>query len=378
MQRYARQLLSALVVCTAALIASPASAVIFGTNIHSKTDPAIAALLKQYNLKTVRMDLNLNSNFPAYRDHALRLRANGAKVEVSLQVSYQWNYACPQDLPAVEKQAYDETVVIVEKTKDVIFDYELLNEISLRQDTRVEVPWNSAGSATAPYENKPCYKTMAAVLRGMSRAIHDIRDRSGYPLRVILGALGRDFGLLTFMEQQGVAFDVVGYHIYPHATQRSLLDDPWFGAGGPLKQLAAFKRPVHLNEFNCGEIYDADYDNQPNSAKTRQCFETYKKHLKELVQQNIIELESIHVYELFDEPQKAAPENHFGLMYDLQRPKVHILIIAAFAGGTLSASEEQAVIQSGILSAADIAAYKKAAGPPTPTLQSPARLRLLP
>lgn len=356
---------------------SQAYALVFGVNIHQNTDQAIPDLMKTGNFKIARMGLYATSDVMGIRDQVNRIRANGGVVEGTIQISYQWNYTCPQDFETVEQNAYNETTAIVNQYKDIIHDYELLNEISLRSDTKAQVPWNSAGTSTEPYENSSCYATMASVLRGMSRAIHDIRASSGYPLRVILGAIGRDFGFLTFMQQKGVNFDVVGYHIYPRSNHRSLLDDPWFGTGGLLVQLAAFSRPVHINEFNCGEIYDSSYDNQANSDANLACFQAYKKHLSDLYHQNIINLEYLLMYELLDEPRKSDAEARFGLMYDLNNPKDHFSIITAFAGGTLSASEQQKVTSLGILTDAEIAAYKIAGGT-TLALEPPMNLRFDP
>jgi hypothetical protein len=351
-------------------LSSTASAFLMGVNIHDNTDQKVSDLMKVRNLKTARMDLTVDSNVTAVRAQAGRIKANGGTMEVSVQISYQWDNSCPQNFATVEQNSYNETKTLVDKYKDVIYDYELLNEVSLREEIQNEVTWNSAGTSTAPYANKPCVQTMASVLRGMSRAIHDLRSSSGYPLRVILGIVGRDFGFLTYMQQQGVVVDVTGFHIYPHAGDTSILNDPWYGAGGPLAQLAKFNHPVHVNEFNCGEIYDSNYDNSPNSAATKTCFQSYKNHLTSFKNQNLINLESVHLYELLDEPQKGAPENHFGLMTNITSPKVHLYIVTAFAGGNLTIAEQQAVTSLGILSDAQIAAYKASGGggtSPTPT-----------
>lgn len=361
------------------MFSSQALALDFGLAIHGNTDPAIADLMKARNFKTARQDLTANTNVADRRAHVSRIRANGGRVEVTLQNSYQWNNTCPQDFANVEAKSYNEAYAIVDKYKDIIYDYELLNEISLRPETKAEVPWNSAGTSTAPYEGKPCYATMVSVLKGMSRAIRDIKASSGYPLRVILGAVGRDFGFLTFMRQKGVVFDVVGWHIYPHASNTSLLKDSWYGTGGPLARLAVYNLPVHINEFNCGEIYDGDYDNNPGSAKTLACFQAYKKHVSDLYNQNLINLESLHIYELLDEPKKSGPESRFGLMYDLNKPKDHLYIITAFAGGNLSASEQQRVTSLGILTDTEIASYQERAGnTPVLALHPPTNLRVNP
>ncbi len=345
------------------MASAPALALDMGVNIHERTEQAVSDIMQARNLKNARMDLTADSNMAAMRAQVSRIKANGGKVEVSLQTSYQWDHSCNQNLASVEQKTYDEATAIVNNYKEVIHDYELLNEVSLRPETVAEVPFNSAGTSTAPYAGKPCYKTITAVLRGMSRAIHDIKLSSGYPLRVILGAVGRDFGFLTYMQQQGVVFDVVGFHIYPHADQASLLNDPWYGAGGPLAQLAEFNLPVHINEFDCGEIYNASYDNQAGSAETYKCFQSYKKHIPELFNQTLVNLESLHVYELFDDSSKSGAEGRFGLMYDSNTPKVHLSIITAYAGGTLSTAEQQAVTGLNILTDTEIAAYKTSTEP---------------
>ena len=54
-----------------------------------------------------------------------------------------------------------------------------------------------------------------------------------------------------------------------------------------------------------------------------------------------IRLESIHAYEITDRPSQAAPENRFGLMVDLDTPKLHLALYSAFAGGNVSATERQ-------------------------------------
>ncbi|HEY4067832.1 MAG TPA: hypothetical protein VGM74_13115, partial [Burkholderiaceae bacterium] len=198
------------------------------------------------------------------------------------------------------------------------------------------------------YAGKTCYATMAAVLRGMSRAIVDQRTASGAPLKIILGAVSNDFGFLTFMQQQGVSFDVVGYHAYPTLGSAILATDSWYGAGGPLAQLAQFGKPVRINEFNCGEIYASNYDNVAGSNATKACMASIQRHLPGLLNQKIVTIESIDAYELLDEPGLAAPENRFGLMYDLNTPKIHLAAYSLFAGGSVSSAEKAQLTAEGL------------------------------
>ena len=137
--------------------------------------------------------------------------------------------------------------------------------------------------------------------------------------------------------------------------------DPWYGAGGPLGQLALFKKTITINEFNAGEIYNGttngmsrhpgtNYLNQPGDPVTEDGFKSCDKHLKEIINQTAANVESVLFYEIWDEPHKAPPENRFGLFYDyaLQQPKISLLIASSFAGGTLSPAEKNELMTRGI------------------------------
>src|SRR5690606_31030505 len=119
-----------------------------------------------------------------------------------------------------------------------------------------------------------------------------------------------------------------------------------------------FNRPVHINEFHCGEIYESSFS-------LEQCLKSLDKHLTDLKSQTIANLESVHIYELFDEPSKPAPENRFGLMSNTTTAKVNMFLVTAFAGGNLTAAEQSQVTSRGLLTDAEIAAYKSGGAPPT-------------
>ena len=300
-------------------------------------------------MKTARMDLFQGGNLAMFRDQVTRLNAKGIKVETSLQVSYQWDHTCNQNFATVQANTYAQTTAMVQSLGDIVQDFELLNEVSLRSEAQAEIaPWNATPATS--YVGKPCYATMAAALKGMSTAIVDQRNATGRPYKVILGAVGNDFGLLEFMQQQGVAFDIVGYHIYPSMGNPLLGVDTWYGAGGALAQLAKFSKPVRINEFNCGEIYTSGYENAVGQSVTNTCLASIQKHLTSLVSQKVINLESIHAYEINDRPSQPVPENRFGLMYDLDNPKLHIALYSAFAGGTVTATEKQQLDSLGLKS----------------------------
>lgn len=343
-----------------------------GVNIHFgggslSANQQFADIMKTRNIKSARMDYGSGINMTNFRDQIQKIRANGGSVQVTLQTAFQWNYTCPQDLANVEQSTYNESYTLVNQLKDLVYDYELLNEVQLRPEIQSIIPYNSAGLSVSVWQGKPCVNSLVAALKGMSRAIRDVRANSGLPLRSIMGVIGRDFGLLTYLEQQGVQFDVTGYHIYPHVHHPYLSnDEPWYGPGGLYGQLAKFNRPVHLNEINCGEIFDSNYDNLPGSSATENCLKAIDKHMTDLKNQKVINLEFVHVYELMDQPQRSGAERHAGIMYDAANPKAHLFLVSAFAGGYLSAAEQQAITSRGLLTDAEIAAYKASGGGSTP------------
>jgi hypothetical protein len=335
-----------------------------GLNLHTNgatlsQNTQIAAILQARNFRRIRMDYFWDQDQALARDLITKINGYGGSVEMSLQISYQWDHTVSADLAAVQSNAYRQTYAAVNAMKDLVHDFELLNEVQLRPEILAAVPWNSAGTSKSPYQNKPALANLAAILRGMANAVHDLAASSGLPLRVIMGVIGRDFGFLSYLQDEGVQWDVTGYHVYPSEGNAPLQTDSWYGAGGPLAQLASFGKPVTLNEFNAGEIYNVGYENVQGQPLTEQGFRSYAKHMLELYSQTLCKLESVVLYELLDEPSKPAPENHFGLMFDLGTPKVSLYLATALAGGTLSSAERTALTSRGLLTAAQIDAMQR-------------------
>jgi len=313
------------------------------------------------------MDLYANDSvyLAKFRNAVAKLASRGIAVEAIVFDTYSPGNSqtqnCGADLATIETNAYNETLTQIQATEDIVADFELMNEVSLSANIKVS---GSTGQIASDYD-VPCGRMQAANLRGMSRAIVDERKRIGRPLRIILGTTDRSFGFLAFMEQQSVSFDVVGYHIYPWEPHPALDADPWFGAGGPLGQLAKFSRPIHLNEFNCGEIYsgssvypnDPSYENTAGKPVTEACLRSITKHLLELANQSVANVESVHLYEMWDEADKAVPENRFGLMFNLDTPKVDLFLATAFSGGALTVAESSELTSRGLLSASQITSW---------------------
>lgn len=340
-----------------------ATGLLYGANIHAgggntTANQQIADLLHARNFKTVRMDFGTGQDPVPWRDQVTRLRAVGIKAETTLFTTYQWDTSCALDLTKTKNDAYAQTVAMVSAIDDLVTDYELMNEVSLRSELQAEVPTNSKAPASA-YLGKPCYAVKAAVLEGMYGAIRDTAKKSGLPLRVIAGTVGRDWGYLDFLRLRGIDFDIVGYHIYPSFPQAAWDTDTWFGASGLFTELGKYGRPVRINEFNCGETYDPGFENKAGAPLTERCFKSVARYLFEILDQKHADIESVHYYEMFDEPTKTAPENHFGIWSTPSSAKVTVWLASGFAGGSLSPTEQSAVTSRGLLTDAQIVAFRK-------------------
>lgn len=340
----------------------------FGVNVHDggATPELLANVVSERGLTRARFDLwGTDEVYVAqFRKAVTALAAKGISSEAILfdvfsRGQLAWEM-CDADLELVERIAYEQTLTSLVRTDDLVTDYELQNEMSLYPNIKKS---GTTGQIASDYDI-PCGRMQAANLRGMSRAFAAERQRTGRRLRIVLGTTDRSYGLLAFMGQQGVPFDVVGYHIYPAEWHQPLDQDPWFGPGGPLTQLAAFHRPIHINELHCAEIYDPSYENQAGQPKTEACWRSVAKHVRAIASQTVADVEAVDFYEMSDETNKPAPENRFGLAYDLATPKVALYLASAFAGGHLDSAEALELTSRDLVGASEIAAWSACgAGP---------------
>jgi hypothetical protein len=339
----------ALLPLAAAVLATQVHAMDIGVNLHAGGGSAtangqIASVMASRNIKQARMD-----NFPwddanLIRDQITKINANGGRVQLIIHNSAEWDSSCNQNLPAVEQNSYNLAYNTVSSMRDIVHDFEIFNEVQYQAWINNEVPRNSAGTSAAPYAGKPCVASLTAAIRGASRAVHDLGQR------VIINQTGRDWGWLYWLRQNGVTWDLTGLHIYPELNHPSVLSDPWYGTNGPLYQASLFGKPMTINEFNCGEVFFTGYENTPGQPYTEQCLRSVNKHIQEIRANTYGTVESVHFYEMLDEPAKAAPENRFGLLYQLGRPKPHLFLWTAFAGGELNARERRQVTSRGLMS----------------------------
>ncbi|OJU53507.1 MAG: hypothetical protein BGN96_09445 [Bacteroidales bacterium 45-6] len=339
-------------------VKSVSNSIKWGVNIHKGgNDPQnVANKLIERNLKFVRMDLW--GHDPVYLSSFLNaaniMQSQNIKIQVVVHSSFSRGQPRSQDYTAdtaeVAQYVYNQIKPGIISTKGLVLEYELQNEVPLYPDIILS---GATGQNASDY-NTPAGRLQAAALRGMSKAINDVRKQYNLPIRIILGTVSRDFGFITYMQQQGVLFDIIGYHIYPWERHAALDQDPWFGIGGPLGQLSKFNKPIHINEFNSGEITSGasyspgtNYENQAGQPLTETGYKSLYKHLNEIVNQTVANVESVYFYEVYDQAQNAIPENRFGLYYDtnMEKPKISLLLATAYAGGALSQAEKDSLIK---------------------------------
>jgi hypothetical protein len=345
-------------------LAHTAFAFDYGLNLHmgggnATNNQTIANIAGQRNLKVGRFDYHSTSEVTNLRDQINRLIAVGGKAQLIIENNWDPNGACPQNFAQVETDSYNKTFPMVQAMKDIVHDYEILNEIQNRPEIMAQVTKNSQLMSTAGYHASPCSMTVAYVARGIARAIHDNGQRA------ILGVVGRDFGFLYFMREMGVTWDVTGAHFYQNYTNASLLNDSWWGTNGPLYQLSLFGKPITVNEFNCGEIY-----NYPN-IDYESCLKSVNKQLTELNANPYGTIESVLFYELTDEPGNGGAEGVFGLMTNLTSPKTGLYLASAWACGQLSSTEKQLLTSRGLRDGSTCSGTGTTTPPPTTTTPPP-------
>lgn len=280
-----------------------------------------------------------------YKDMIVLAKAHGISLKPVLAVPFGWGDRTDAgqypagDRAALYRQGYIRTYNFVTNFKDDINDWEMGNEINLLALDGAGKKLFGRGWTAAEFDT-PAMNDWAAVLKGMSDAIDRINKEHGLHLRRTLNTTSTMFGFLDFMAQRGVGFDVISFHYYEKEGISPLR--AWGGTRPQFdlfKMLASYRKPVIFNEVNCSEIYQNDYENEAGKPKTEACYRSFYNTLSDINRQAELNIEAVCVYELLDEPAKKPPESRFGMLYDINSPKVPFFILTHFAGGRLSAPE---------------------------------------
>lgn len=320
---------------------------------------AIFEVMQARGLTQYRVSANLARDtdpyaVQMYRDMLALAKTYGITLKPILATPFAWGDRTDGgkypagDWNALYQQAYSRTYTFVINFKDQINDWELGNEINLLALDPSGKKLYGRGW-TAEEFDMPVMNDWVAILKGMSDAIGKINREYGLHLRRTLNTTSTMFGFLDFMASKGVEFDVISYHYYEVLNQNP--NRAWGGsrqAYSLFKKLGTYGKPVVFNEINCGEIYKPAYENEAGKPLTEACYKSLHATLSYIVRQSDVDIESVLIYELLDEPAKAPPENRFGLMYDIRTPKVPLYMLSRFAGKELAPHEAEELAKRGM------------------------------
>jgi len=253
------------------------------------------------------------------------------------------------DSNALYLQGFFRAYNFANQFKNDINDWEMGNELNLLvRDANGSPLWGKGWTATE--FDTPLMNDWASVLRGMSDAIDLINSESGTHLRRTLNTTSTMFGFLDFMASKSIKFEIISYHYYEHLGTNPHV---YWGGVRPnfdlFQQLASYGKSVVFNEVNAAEIYDSTYENQAGQPETETGFKSLNATLNYMNTQTAANIEYVGIYELLDEPSKQPPENRFGLMYDINTPKISLYLLAYFAGGALSSTYRQELVNRGFI-----------------------------
>lgn len=305
---FAATTLAVTALCT---IATPAHArnMLYGVNGHDnwrtpfylpEQAEAVFKMLDKKNLRVYRVDVE---NTPRGHETLDRLTKLGRKYNILIR-----------PMLYVDNEPETAAYVLAKKYAADINVWELGNELNLR----------------GPSTHFESIAKMKAARAGIDRASAE----TGVPLSTTLNvtAGGKDYGLddslttYTFVDRAiaaGLKFDIISYHYYPRIVDRGM---GWINTY--LDPLRKYGKPVFINETGCGEIYDGD---DGNSAK---CVGAAESLLLEVEENYADMVKEINMYELFDNKDIKSAEGHFGLMFDINNPKLTMNMLASHAADT--------------------------------------------
>lgn len=226
-----------------------------------------------------------------------------------------------------------------------VLDYEMQNELTLVSGFK-----SGDGRSSADYATTPAAE-WKDILTGMSRAIEDAKTQTGKALRKGVDIVYVDYGFIPFLESGGLmTIDKVCYHYYYNLTTSPYAISP---PSGPTEdifaKLAALNKPIFINEFNAGEVYDPVNAHRPYNDTNAVL--SLAKHLAYMANQTTCDLEGVEIYELYDEPSKGEVEGNFGLIktgrFTGGTPeKLQLLVATAFADGEMSPAESRRLLRA--------------------------------
>lgn len=191
-----------------------------------------------------------------------------------------------------------------------ILDWELGNELNLLVRDASGKPLYGRGWTAAEFDTAKMTE-WCHVLRGMTDAIDRLAEKSGVRFRKTLNTTSTNFGFLDFAKNNGVEFSKISYHYYERLGTNP---HKYWGKFDLFEKLDSYGLPVTVNELNAAEIYDTPYDDVAANKSLREIIHYFNDG-------TFKNLESVLFYTLFDYRTRKVPENRFGLLEEIGKPK---------------------------------------------------------
>ena len=135
-----------------------------------------------------------------------------------------------------------------------------------------------------------------------------------------------DVWFLDMAKASGWNFGYVTFHYYPSIFEPGYWMDKYFTQ---MKKAATkFGVPIFVNEINCGEIYSGVTNGSGD------CNTALTQGLNEIVNKYADIVQEVNVYEMLDQSDMGAVEQHFGVCYTLSNCKPTATTVAQFGAMT--------------------------------------------
>jgi hypothetical protein len=122
---------------------------------------------------------------------------------------------------------------------------------------------------------------------------------------------------LDMAKASGFNFDYISFHYYSYFGDKGYWHDMFFGQ---MRTMATkYKTKIFYNEANCAEIYQGNTDG--GKPGDRACYDSLKQMIETVKTSYSDIVAEMNIYELYDEPNNAGVEAHFGLMTNINAPK---------------------------------------------------------
>ncbi|PPU09204.1 hypothetical protein [Xanthomonas arboricola] len=132
----------------------------------------------------------------------------------------------------------------------------------------------------------------------------------------------------------GFDFDHISFHYYAFHQDAGYWAELYLGQLRTAAQ--TYHTPVFFNELNCAEIYTGNTSG--GAEGDRGCYDSLAQLLRNVRANYADVVSEVNVYELLDQTTIQGAEGHFGLMYDLARPKPTLDLLARFAQAPAAAA----------------------------------------